>query len=144
MKKRITFEEAAQLTNTIQAPPRLPYHADVNGNPVYQQFMRLTHVYEEDELVKRQDEMQALAARLAMVQGLSTGRPMGQLPQVFNMAGQGPEPTPRSLEPPTGSMGAPVPPTPAIAELEREQQQNEANAADAEARAHAAQSEEER
>ena len=75
MRKRITFEEAAQLKNTIQAPPRLPYHADVNGNPVYQQFMRLTHVYEEDELVKRQDEMQALAARYVMVQGLATGRP---------------------------------------------------------------------
>ena len=67
MKKRITFEEAARLNNTIQAPPRLPFHGDVNGNPVYQQFMRLTHIYEEDELVKRQDEIQALAARLAMV-----------------------------------------------------------------------------
>ena len=45
MRKRITFEEAAHLRNTIQAPARLPYHADVNGNPVYQQFMRLTHIY---------------------------------------------------------------------------------------------------
>ena len=63
MRKRITFEEAANLRNTIQAPARLPHHGDVNGNPVYQQFMRLTHIYEEDELLKRQDEMRALAAR---------------------------------------------------------------------------------
>ena len=105
MKKRSTFEEAAQLTNTIQAPPRLPYHADVNGNPVYQQFMRLTHVYEEDELVKRQDEMQALAARLAMVQGLSTGRPMPSVP-VFQMAGQGPTETPMQTPATTPRPGA--------------------------------------
>ena len=110
MKKRITFEEAARLNNTIQAPARLPYHGDVNGNPVYQQFMRFTHIYEEDELVKRQDEMQALAARLAMVQGLSTGRPA-----VFQMTG--PEVTPLSwprgspIQTPTRSPnGSPLPP----------------------------------
>jgi len=96
MKKCLTLEEAAHLNNTIQAPPRLPYHADVNGNPVYQQFMRLTHIYEEDELVKRQDEMQALAARLAMIQGLSTGRP--PVPR-FETSGQGPEATPGPTPP---------------------------------------------
>ena len=109
MRKRITFEEAAHLNNTIQAPRRLPYHADVNGNPVYQQFMRLTHIYEEDELVKRQDEMQALAARYAMVQGLATGR---SGPQYFNLAGQGTEPTPRGdprVQAPAGQRPTPPP-----------------------------------
>ena len=64
MRKRLTFEEAANLKSFAQAPPRLPNHADVNGNPVYKQFTRLTQVHEEDELRKRQDDMRALAARL--------------------------------------------------------------------------------
>ena len=38
----------------MDAPARLPDHADVNGNPVYKQLMRLTHIYEEDEVHKRQ------------------------------------------------------------------------------------------
>ena len=110
MRKRITFEEAARLKNTIQTPPRLPYHADVNGNPVYQQFMRLTHIYEEDELVKRQDETQALAARLAMVRGLGGG------PRVYPMTQSSssmhtPPGTPLRLGRPGGifnMLGAPI------------------------------------
>ena len=33
-------------------------------NPVYQQFMRLSQFYEDDELRKRQDEIRAYAARM--------------------------------------------------------------------------------
>jgi len=38
MRKRLTFAEAANLKNFVEAPARLPNHADVNGNPVYKQF----------------------------------------------------------------------------------------------------------
>ena len=96
MKKRIAFEEAARLHNTIQAPNRLPFHADVNGNPVYQQFLRLTHIYEDEELVKRQENMQSLLMRYAMI-----GHVPGQLPpspQCFNLAGQGLMPTPTRFD----------------------------------------------
>ena len=60
MRRRLTFEEAANLHNYVQAPARLPNHADVNGNPVYKQFLRLTQIYEEDEVRKRQDDLRDL------------------------------------------------------------------------------------
>jgi hypothetical protein len=63
MRKRLTFEEAANLNNFVEAPARLPNHADVNGNPVYKQFLRLTQIYEEDEVRKRQDDLRDLWAR---------------------------------------------------------------------------------
>jgi len=97
MRKRITFEEAARLDNTIQAPARLPYHADVNGNPVYQQFMRLTHIYEEEELAKRQDDMQSLLTRYAMMHHEQGQLPHLPGPQFFSLAGQGLVPTPRGF-----------------------------------------------
>jgi len=64
MRKRLTFEEAARLRNTAQAPARLPHLADVNGNPVYKQLMRLTQIYEEDEVYKRNLDLHSLAARM--------------------------------------------------------------------------------
>ena len=64
MRKGLTFEGAAGLRNFVQALERLPNHGDVNGNPVYKQFLRPTHIYEEDELHKRQDDLRALMARL--------------------------------------------------------------------------------
>ena len=65
MRKRLTFEEAANLRSFAQAPPRLPDHADVNRNPVYKQLiMRLSHIYEEGEVHRRQDDLRAVAARL--------------------------------------------------------------------------------
>ena len=62
MRKRLTFEEAANLRSFVQARAGLPNHADVNGNPVYKQFLRLTQIYEEDEVRKRQDDLRDLAA----------------------------------------------------------------------------------
>ena len=64
MRKRLTFEEAANLKSYVEAPARLPNHADVNGNPVYKQFLRLTQIYEEDEVRKRQDDLHDLWARM--------------------------------------------------------------------------------
>jgi hypothetical protein len=95
--------------------------------------MRLTHIYEEDELVKRQEEMQALAARYAMVQGLATGRSSG--PETYYLAGQGTEPTPR------GPPGPPAPATPAMSELTRDRERNEEAAAELRERAESEQNE---
>ena len=64
MRKRLTFQEAANLNSFAQAPARLPHHADVNGNPVYKQFMSLTQIYEEDEVYKRNADLRNLGARL--------------------------------------------------------------------------------
>ena len=63
MRKRLTFEEAANLRSFVQAPAPLPNHADVNGNPVYKQFLRLAQIYEEDEVRKRQDDLRDRWAR---------------------------------------------------------------------------------
>ena len=63
MRKRLTFEEAANLNSFVEAPARLPNHADVNGNPLYKQFLRLTQIYEEDEVRKRQDDLHDLWVR---------------------------------------------------------------------------------
>ena len=52
------------MNSFAQAPARLPHRADVNGNPVDKQFMRLTHIYEEDEVWKPNADLHNLGARL--------------------------------------------------------------------------------
>ena len=95
MRKRLTLEEAAKLECFMNAPGRQPDHADVKGNPVYNQFMRLTQVYEEDEVQKRQDDMRALAARLGDPRlGSGYMPPLPRPPQGYTMFGQGGLPTP--------------------------------------------------
>ena len=108
----MTFEEAANLQSFVQAPARLPDHADVNGNPVYKQFMRLTHIYEEGELHRRQGGLRALAAE-RLGRGFRPPRP--PTPAPMPPAPPGPRPRP-SLLPRFGDDDATTEPAESVGE----------------------------